>query len=196
MALPPEALAAEEIRRAELKRLVAAALGGTAAVMLPPRGHGPLRAPQDHTPLPPRMSHAPPLLLDTEWCMVTNGTYMSLVQFRERLREGRMAFAWMGTQIGPGVFQPGPYLTLGQAIAAPDGKLRAASSECVFDRSPLTFDPSLDRWKCDDCGSAFRGDDGRVLSPPAQKPLLTFSEVELDGGRRFALVPPNSKPPR
>lgn len=185
----------DEIHRAELKKLVATAIGGGMAVV----GHTPpTKAIMDKAGpvrLPPRKD-PPNILLDQEWCMVTQGRYVSMMEFREKLRTGPLAFAWMGTQAGPGLFQPGIGVTPAEITMTPAGDLRAASLECVFDRSPLRFDPSLDRWSCKDCGSEFSGRDGKVEKTPAEKPLVTFSLIELEGGKRLALVPPNSKPPR
>ncbi len=184
-----------EIRRNELKRLVASAIGGGAALLLPQSPPAPSPGPASFA-VPPRASAPPPLLLDAEWCLVARGTYVSMMEFREKLRQGPLAFAWMGTQRGPGLFQPGPFLTVGQAVLGADDKVRIASRECVFDRSPLHLDPSLDRWQCAGCGSAFSTKNGRVLSPPAEKPLLVFEERELADGKRLALLPPNARPPR
>jgi hypothetical protein len=130
------------------------------------------------------------LLLDSDYCVVSRGIYLSMAKWRERLREGPVFFAMMGREGRKGHASSGAPITFGQALLTPDGKLRAAVSECAFDRSPLRFDPSLDRWSCGNCGSEFNGPDGRVLSSPAVKPILTFTERELDGGRKFALLPP------
>lgn len=146
--------------------------------------------------LPPNRGPPPAILLDNEWCLVSQGKYLSMAAFREKLRDGPIIFAWMGTQVGPGVFQPGIGITPGIAELLPNGDLRAASRECVHDRSPLRFEANLDRWLCEHCGSAYAGKDGRVLSTPATKPLVTFSLLELPGGERLALVPPNARPPR
>lgn len=144
---------------------------------------------------PPFPGPTPDTVLDAEWCLVARGAYLSHFEFRQRLRDGPLPFAWLGTQDGPGLFQPGPTLTLGEARAMPDGSIRAASLSCVADRSPLRFDPSLDRWSCTTCGSQFGGKDGRVLQTPAPKPLLTFFPHVPRDGRRMALVPLNGRAP-
>ncbi len=186
----------DEIRRAELKRLVSTAIGGGLAVMGPDL---PRASPARPAPGLARLPHkgaAPAILLDNEWCLVSQGKYLSLAEFRQKLRDGPLSFAWMGTQAGPGLFQPGIGITHGLVTESPSGDLRAASLECVADSSPLTFHSDLDRWMCGQCGSAYSGKDGRVISTPAGKPLVTFSLLELEGGRRIALLPPNARPPR
>jgi len=176
----------DEIRRAELKRLVAAARGGGIAPAIPVLPGQPSGSTADGR-FPSRI---PMLLLDPDWCVMSRGIYLSMAKWRDRLRSGPVAFAWMGHEGGKGHPGSGASLSFGQALLNSKGELRAAVNECAFDRSPLRFDPSLDRWACERCGSAFNGRDGRVVSSPAEKPILTFTEKELDGGMRFALLPP------
>ncbi len=186
----------DEIRRNELKRLVSAAIGGGIAVVGPDLPRTPTARPTPGLSRIPSKGPMPALLLDSEWCLVGHGKYLSMTEFRNQLREGPLNFAWMGTQVGPGLFQPGIGLTHGLVAESPAGDLRAASQECVADGFPLRFQPDLDRWVCERCGSAYAGRDGRVLAAPASKPLVTFSLLELEGGKRVALVPPNARPPR
>lgn len=190
-------------QRAAVKGLGAAALALGSALVLPdlqdslgtPPSTPPVRGDLPGLRRPSFAGPAPDTLLDAEWCLVSRGNYVSQFEFRRMLRDGPVPFAWMGTQEGPGLFQPGPTLTLGEVRSLPSGGLRAASLSCVADRSPLRFDPSVDRWTCSSCGSQFAGRDGRVVRAPAPKPLLTFFPHVPRDGRRMALVPLNGRAP-
>ena len=181
----PSEVNMDEIRRAELKRLVAEARGGGLAPGIPRLPGQPNASAADG----PFASRSQMLLLDSDYSVVSRGIHLSLAKWRERLRDGPVSFAWMVNEGSKG--HPGSgHLSFGQALLTSKGEFRAAISECAFDRSPLRFDPTLDRWSCGNCGSAFNGLDGKVVSAPAVRPIVTFTEKELDEGRRLALLPP------
>jgi nitrite reductase/ring-hydroxylating ferredoxin subunit len=182
----------DEIRRNELKKRVAAARGEHGPVLPRMSPHDPMGTGSEALLLRP--TAFPSLVLDSEWCMVNRGAYLTMAKWRERLREGPVTFAWARNASRDVPGKHGLKLSLGQAVLTSNGEIRAASRECAFDRSPLRFDPSLDRWSCEECGSAFSSEDGKALLPPATRPILTFSVRELEGGHRFALLPPDRKP--
>ena len=135
------------------------------------------------------------VLLDARWSLLAEGRGMTLREFRTRLREGPMSFWWMGSQEGPGLFSASTSLTPGEARLDETRRLRAASTLCPVDGASLRYLPRDDRWYCPGCSSEFAGRDGRVLSGPATKPLLTFFLGSRENEAPVILRPPGARTP-
>jgi hypothetical protein len=159
----------------------------------PPRTPSPLPSPRPWGPSPWRQvgrEGPPPCLVDRDWRLVSEGRYVTWADLCTRLTRGPLAFAWIGDQDGPGLFEDSPRISPGLLLRRPNGSWRAASLLCPYDKSPVIYDESEDLWSCRSCGSAFHGVFGWVRRTPAQKPLLTFLVREEPPHGRVLLRPP------